>query len=155
MIHLEHVNLVVSDLVASLKFYRAAFPQWKVRAKGESNWYGKVRNWLHYGDDYQYLALNDSGTGHNRDLTGHELGLAHIAFVTSNIDAVITRLAEAGFGISKDGADEPHRRNVYFIDPDGYEIEFVQYLSDLPEERNAAPKSVTEEAEAFSKAVYQ
>lgn len=41
------------------------------------------------------------------------------------------------------------------IDPDGYEIEFVQYLSDLPEERNAAPKPVTEEAEAFSKAVCQ
>ena len=36
------------------------------------------------------------------------------------------------------GPDEPHRRNVYFVDPDGMDVEFVEYLSDLPAERNLA-----------------
>ena len=46
------------------------------------------------------------------------------------------RLATAGFEPDKDGADEHHRRNIYYMDPAGFEVEFVQYLSDLPAERN-------------------
>lgn len=133
---LEHLNLTVTDLQESLKFYRAAFPYWHIRNQGKSEWYGKSRNWLHFGDDYQYLTFNDNGEGENRDLAGHQVGLAHFAFVTHNLDAVIKRLTDAGFEIAKNGADEPHRRNIYFIDPDGFEVEFVEYLSDLPEERN-------------------
>ena len=138
MLQLEHVNLVVSDMKAELDFYGAAFPHWKVRASGTGEWYGKPRKWLHFGDDYQYLAFNDHGEGKNRDLEGHSMGLAHFAFVTDNIDAVIDRLQKAGFKIAKEGADEPWRRNVYFEDPAGFEVEFVQYLSDLPEQRNAS-----------------
>lgn len=136
MLHLEHINLVVSDIEQSLTFYQAAFPHWTVRGGGESQWYGKDRKWLHFGDDYQYIALNDDGIGHNRDLTGHQIGLAHFAFVTSDLAGLIKRLADAGFTIDKQGADDPFRDNVYFIDPAGYEVEFVQYKSDLPMQRN-------------------
>ncbi len=136
MIHLEHINLVVADIPASLAFYGAAFPHWRIRDSGESHWHGKPRQWLHFGDDYQYLAFGDNGVGENRDLSGHQTGLAHFAFVTANLDALVERLAAAGFEIDKDGADEPYRRNVYFIDPSGFEVEFVQYLSDIPEQRN-------------------
>ena len=136
MITLEHVNLVVTDIEKSLKFYRAAFPHWHVRDQGKGEWYGRPRTWVHFGDDYQYLVFGDHGKGENRDLAGYQVGLAHFAFVTDNIDGVISRLTEAGFGIAQEGADEPFRRNIYFIDPDGFEVEFVQYLSDLPEERN-------------------
>ncbi len=31
---LEHVNLVVSDINAMLKFYQAAFPYWSIRSGG-------------------------------------------------------------------------------------------------------------------------
>jgi catechol 2,3-dioxygenase-like lactoylglutathione lyase family enzyme len=136
MLHLEHINLVVSDLTQTLNFYQAAFPHWHVRGGDKGEWYGKPRNWIHFGDDYQYLAFNDDGVGENRDLTGHQVGLAHFAFVTSNISAVIERLAEAGFAIAKDGAEDPYRKNVYYLDPNGYEVEFVEYLSDIPSERN-------------------
>ncbi|WP_375057220.1 VOC family protein [Zobellella sp. DQSA1] len=136
MIRLEHLNLVVRDIPETLGFYRAAFPHWWVRGGGESDWYGKVRNWVHFGDDYQYLTFNDDGEGENRDLRGHRLGLAHFAFVTADIDGVARRLAAAGFGIDKEGVEDPYRRNLYFIDPNGYEVEFVQYLSDVPTERN-------------------
>ena len=136
MLYLEHLNLVVKDIPAALAFYQAAFPHWRVRDQGESDWYGKTRKWLHLGDDYQYLTFNDNGDGNNRDLDGHQPGLAHFAFVTGNIEAVIERLAAAGFPVDKDGADERYRKNAYFMDPDGFEVEFVQYLSDIPEQRN-------------------
>jgi catechol 2,3-dioxygenase-like lactoylglutathione lyase family enzyme len=136
MLYLEHVNMVVTDIPAALSFYQAAFPHWQVRDQGESPWSGKPRKWLHFGDDYQYLTFNDNGEGDNRDLAGHQPGLAHFAFVTDNIDAVIERLADAGFAAAKDGADEPYRRNIYFVDPAGFEVEFVQYLSDIPAQRN-------------------
>lgn len=135
MIQLEHVNLVVSDIPAMLHFYRAAFPHWSVRDKGEGEWYGKPRNWLHFGDQYQYIAMSDHGEGENRQLSGHQVGFAHFAYVTDDIDGVIKRLTDAGFA-TKAGAEEPYRRNIYFVDPAGFEIEFVQYLSDEPALRN-------------------
>lgn len=134
--YLEHVNLVVKNIDRSLTFYRAAFPHWRVRTEGEGEWSGKPRHWLHFGDDYHYIALSDHGEGDNRDLSGHQVGLAHFAYVTHNLVAVIERLQDAGFEVSSPGSEDPYRRNVYFIDPDGFEVEFVQYLSDLPAERN-------------------
>ena len=136
MIKLEHVNMVVADLEKSLEFYQSAFPHWRIRAKGHRPWYGKPSNWIHFGDDYQYLALSDHGEGNNRDLTGHSLGLAHIAFEVTNIEAMIRRLQNSGYSIAHEGADSTVRKNTYFIDPDGFEIEFIEYLTDIPEQRN-------------------
>ena len=138
MIHLEHLNLVVNDIPASLRFYQAAFPHWRIREEGGGSWSGKPRRWLHIGDDYQYLTLNDNGEGEARDPAGHQPGIAHFGFVTQNLDAVIGRLEAAGFPVDHAGEKAPHRRNVYFVDPDGIEVEFVEYLSDLPAERNLA-----------------
>ncbi|NMH64832.1 hypothetical protein HC757_06570 [Shewanella sp. SHSM-M6] len=85
MIHLEHLNLVVADIPSTLNFYRAALPHWRIRGGDKGSWYGKPRNWVHFGDDYQYLTFNDSGEGQNRELSGHQVGLAHFALVTSNV----------------------------------------------------------------------
>ncbi|MGI2260939.1 VOC family protein [Shewanella sp. GXUN23E] len=136
MIRLEHVNLVVSDMDAMLKFYRAAMPHWQVRGGGESSWYGKPRRWLHFGDDYSYIALSDNGEGGNRDLTGHQQGLAHFAFVTTDLNALRQRMQEAGYQVDKEGQSTEFRDNVYYIDPAGFEVEFVCYTSDNPQERN-------------------
>jgi catechol 2,3-dioxygenase-like lactoylglutathione lyase family enzyme len=135
--HLEHLNLVVRDIPETLVFYKAAFPHWRIRIEGQAEWYGVERKWVHFGDDYQYLTFNDDGTGENRDLSGHQTGLAHFAYVIADLKAVIDRLEAAGFEIAKTGADNRFRKNVYFIDPNGFEVEFVEYLSDLPGERNS------------------
>ncbi len=134
--YLEHVNLVINDIQAMISFYQAAFPHWRVRSEGDSEWSGKPRHWLHLGDDNQYLALSDHGEGQNRDLAGHQIGFAHFAYVVDNIKAVIQRLENAGYTIAKPGAENPFRANIYFIDPAGFEVEFVQYFSDIPCERN-------------------
>ena len=75
----------------------------------------------------------------NRKLDGSLIGLAHFAFVVDNLQSLIKRLEDAGFSVSNTGADEPYRKNCYFIDADGFEVEFVEYLSDLPAERNLYP----------------
>lgn len=133
---LEHINIVVSDLNKSIQFYQAAFPHWKIRSKGESTWYGKPRTWLHFGDDYHYIAFSDHGEGENRNLTGYQVGLAHFAFVTNNLNALIARMQQQGFYPDSGPSKSTFRRNVYYIDNDGFEVEFVEYLSDSPSERN-------------------
>lgn len=136
MIQLEHLNLIVKDMDKTLEFYQAAFPHWSVRGEGQGEWYGTFRHWLHFGDDYQYLTFNDNGLGENRNLESNNMGLSHFAFVTNNLDAVIKRLDEAGFSVDKSGAKAKFRKNCYYLDPNGYEVEFVEYLSDVPAQRN-------------------
>ncbi len=133
---LEHINLVVTDLDQTLAFYQMVFPEWRVRIKEEGDWYGKPRTWVHFGDDITYLAFSDNGVGVGRDLKGHSVGLAHFAFEVKNITALKKRMADAGVPIKQKGADNPFRENVYYLDPDGYELEFVEYKSDLISERN-------------------
>lgn len=137
MLHIEHLNLVVNDIQETLAFYQTAFPHWTVRAKGNRDWYGEPRDWLHFGDDYQFLTFNDAGIKGKYDLSVHQVGISHFAFVTNNLADIKSRLIEAGFNVKAEGKKHPHRANVYFYDPNGLEVEFVQYFSDLPEQRNS------------------
>lgn len=133
---LEHVNMVVSDMDETLRFYQAAFPHWQIRTQGQGDWYGVPRQWLHFGDDYNYLTFNDNGKNRPRDLKTNDLGIAHLGFEIKNLQALTNRMADNGFSVSHTGAKHPHRRNVYYIDPNGVEVEFVEYLSDIPAQRN-------------------
>ncbi|SET07180.1 Catechol 2,3-dioxygenase [Thalassotalea agarivorans] len=134
---LEHLNLVVTNIQASINFYQAAFPSWRVRGEGEAQWYGKDRRWCHLGTDSMYITLNDDGIGENRDLTGHQVGLAHFGFVVDDLPALMKRLATVGFDANKFSQnDNPYIRNAYYYDPDGFEVEFVEYLTDDPALRN-------------------
>ncbi|MFT6835095.1 MAG: catechol 2,3-dioxygenase-like lactoylglutathione lyase family enzyme [Francisellaceae bacterium] len=135
--YLEHLNLVVNNIPKSISFYQAAFPHWHVRSQGKAEWYGVMRNWVHFGDDHQYLTFNDDGIAENRDLSGHQVGLAHFAYVVDNLKSITKRLTSAGYEVAKPGANNKYRDNVYFIDPNGYEVEFVEYFSDIPDERNS------------------
>ncbi|GGA76239.1 glyoxalase [Neiella marina] len=137
MMRLEHINLFVPDIQSVLAFYQAAFPHWSMRGEGNGDWYGKPRYWCHFGDDYNYITFNSPSIGENRDLTTTSTGLAHFAFEVSNLNEVIGRLETAGYEIAKDGADSPYRNNVYFLDPAGFEVEFVEYLTDVPALRNS------------------
>lgn len=133
---LEHANLVLPDIAPTLAFLKAAFPEWRVRGRGDGAWSGKPRRWLHFGDDDHYLTLNDNGEGPWRDLDGHASGLAHIGFVVDSLEEIVARLRKAGYEPSHWGPDDPCRRNVYYVDGQGLEFEFVEYLSDDPAEKN-------------------
>ena len=136
MARLEHLNLVVRDLQPTIDFLLTAFPHWRVRGGGDSEWYGAPRKWAHVGDDASYLTINDSGTGSARDLKSNTRGLSHIGFAVANLDDVVGRLVDAGYEITHAGNHTTWRRNVYFHDGEGLEFEFTEYLSDDPEKRN-------------------
>ena len=136
MVRLEHVNLVVKNIETTKEFLLTAFPQWRVRGSGSSEWYGKERNWAHIGDDDYYITLNEPAEGENRDLRGHSPGLAHIGFAVEDSDAVRDNLQNKGYEIATIAADHPYRKSIYFIDPEGFEFEFIQYLSENPAEKN-------------------
>ena len=136
MANVEHVNLVVKDIKETKDFLLAAFPDWRVRGQGQNSWYGDKRNWIHIGTDHSYITLNDMGDGSNRDLKSLNVGLAHIGIVVEDVDELRNRLVSKGYEIGTIGADHPFRKTIYFIDPAGYEFEFIQYLSDKPEEKN-------------------
>lgn len=137
MIRIEHINIVVYNMEESLTFYQAAFPDWRIRDRGDGDWYGKPRQWLHFGDDFNYIAMNGPATGKPRDLTTLDVGLMHIGFEVKDLAALTERLQAAGYEIHSKGYPTEFRRNVYFVDPNGIEVEFTEYFSDQPSERNA------------------
>ena len=145
MIRIEHANLVSNDLEATLKFLTAALPEWQVRGRGETEWFGTKRNWLHFGSEDYYITLNEGNQDSNRDLTGQTPGLAHIGFCVDDVDLVVARLKNEGYEIATIGADHPYRKNVYFVEPSGFEFEFIQYLSTAPEQKNMVTTHPTPE----------
>jgi catechol 2,3-dioxygenase-like lactoylglutathione lyase family enzyme len=136
MFYLEHVNLVVKDIAATLDFIQTAFPNWTVRGEGEGDWYGQKRKWLHVGTDQQYITLNSSDETQNRDLKGNSPGLAHIGFSVEDVDGITRRLQAKGYVIGTIGAEHPFRKTIYFIDPAGFEFEFIEYFSNDASKRN-------------------
>lgn len=136
MFYLEHVNLVVTDITATLDFIQTAFPDWKVRGKGEGDWYGQKRQWLHVGTDQQYITLNSGDDAANRDLKSNTPGLAHLGFAVDDVDGIAERLQAKGHVIGTIGADHPYRKTIYFTDPAGFEFEFIQYFSTEAAQRN-------------------
>lgn len=138
---IEHVNLVVTQIDPSARFLMAAFPHWRIRGEGGGEWAGVPRRWAHIGDEDNYVTLNEfhippAARGRHRDLQSTEPGLAHIGFVIGDLDDVVERLHAAGYDPHHMGEDHPHRRNLYYVNEEGLEFEFVEYSSDVPEEKN-------------------
>ena len=136
MVRLEHANLVVTEIQPTLDFLLTAFPSWRIRGKGQGVWGNAQRNWLHVGDDDYYLTLNDNGQGEIRDLAGATPGLAHLGFVVDELEPLMNRLTQKGYEVDIIGRDHPHRKTAYFIDPAGFQFEFMQYTSNHPHEKN-------------------
>ncbi len=132
---LEHANLLVRDIDATLAFVQTAFPEFAIRHEGCD---ADGARWVHVGTDESYLALNQSSVepaDRWEPYTGKP-GVNHLAFEVDDAEALRTRMAAAGYADSTPPNNHPHRKRVYFMDPDGNDWEFVQYLSDDPRERH-------------------
>ena len=121
---LEHVNLTVKDLNRTIDFYRNLLGL-------EIRWQGKTTDGklaAHIGDEKCYLALfeapiADSTIGkRNYD----EVGFNHIGFVVDDLSSLRQKLIDQGITPHLEADYEPGKR-LYFIDPDGFEVELVQY----------------------------
>ena len=60
----------------------------------------------------------------------------HLAYEVDDVESLRLRLTAAGYRDSTVPNAHPHRKRVYFFDPDGNDWEFVQYFSQDPAKRN-------------------
>lgn len=135
-ITLEHVNLTVTDLPATLRFIQLALPDWRVRGSGQMDWFGKTIDWCHVGDDHSYLALQSGGETAPIDWQSHHTAVKHIGLVVPDVAQVVERLGAAGFALDHWGGTGAARRSAYVMAPGALQFEFVQYDSDEVALRN-------------------
>ena len=119
---LEHVNLTVTDLDRSIAFY-CDLLDLHVRWKGDLE---DGRLGAHVGDDRNYLALFEATNDGAAPYDYSRPGINHFGWVVEDLDEARRRIDELGATIHLDADYEPGRR-VYTFDPDGHEIELVEY----------------------------
>ena len=130
-VRLEHANLVVRDIDATIRFLQTAFPEFKIRFDGLDP---DGSRWVHIGTDETYIALTKSFTEPAERWVPHEgaPGVNHLAYEVDDADTLRKRLAAAGYEDSTVPNKHPWRKRVYFLDPDGNDWEFIEYLTDDP-----------------------
>jgi catechol 2,3-dioxygenase-like lactoylglutathione lyase family enzyme len=132
---LEHANINVGNIDEAIRFLTTAFPEFQVRGRGEVD----GRPWVHVGTASSYLALNELHSDSEQSHPFVSEPLNHLGFVVDDAEALAARLAAAGF---REGVVAPaHRYRIrkYFLDADGMEWEFVQYLTDDAALQNEYP----------------
>ena len=128
---LEHANLIVRNVDATIRFLQTAFPEFESRydsleAKPDDD------RWVHIGLDETYLALNQATEqpGEQWKPYSGRPGVNHLGFEVGDADALRERMLAAGYQESTPANDHPARKRVYFYDPDGNDWEFVEYLTE-------------------------
>jgi catechol 2,3-dioxygenase-like lactoylglutathione lyase family enzyme len=134
-VRLEHANLSVRNVEAMIRFLMTAFPEFRIREEGKNRDGGR---WVHVGTNDTYLALNQAKADSERHWKPYsgEPGVNHLAYEVDDVESLRERLNAAGYRDSTVPNAHPHRKRVYFYDPDGNDWEFVQYFSQDPSERN-------------------
>ena len=134
-VRLEHANLSVRDIDATIRFLRAAFPEFRIRFDGLDP---RGFRWVHIGTDDTYIVLTQS-TVDPKERWRPYVGIPcvnHLAYEVVDVAALRERLRSAGYQDSTVPNKHPYRKRIYFYDPDGNDWEFIQYLSNDPEKRN-------------------
>jgi catechol 2,3-dioxygenase-like lactoylglutathione lyase family enzyme len=124
----------VRNIAEAIRFLTTAFPEFRVRGRGEK----EGQPWVHVGTESSYLALNEfqDGAGGTPAKGFGAEPLNHLGFVVDDAEALAERLLAAGY---REGFVAPvHRFRIrkYFLDADGNEWEFVEYLTDDPAKQN-------------------
>jgi len=123
---LEHVNLTVSDIERSIRFYRDLFG-FKTRWQGHS---AAGQPAAHVGDERCYVALFQAERSGRMVVDMSAVGMNHFGFVVDDLDASREKLLGLGITPHHEADYEPGRR-LYFFDPDGIEVELVEYDAPL------------------------
>lgn len=119
---LEHVNFTVSDVARSSAFYRELLGL-KTRWEGTND---AGRPAAHIGDERFYLALFQAKRPGRARIKYERVGLNHFGFVVEDLEEIKRRLSRLGVAVTQEADYEPGHR-LYFRDPDGVEVEIIQY----------------------------
>ncbi len=112
---LKHINLNVSDIGRSLKFYQDAF------GLEVKFWEGKKMVFLQSPGANDTITLCQAGDGD--PVAGG--GVSHFGFSIgkNNLDEMVKQVVSAGGKVQSRGEHSPGVPYAYFTDPDGYVIE--------------------------------
>ena len=147
MIRLDHVNIVVSDLERSLRFYELLGLRRGFEVHLEGDWIDEVTGlkgararcvFLEGADGSARVELLQYESPKGESLKANSLpqtqGLRHVAFTTDDLDGMVARLREAGVRLVSDPVTVPfavgsmgRKRLCYFHDPDGTLLEAAAY----------------------------
>ena len=122
---LDHATLTVSNLDKSFDFYHRVLDfekRWEGTAMGAS---GPVRA-IHIGTQDTYLSLFETDKSDRAPANYGDPGLNHLGFQVKDLQSFRDKLAEVGVKLHLEADYEPGER-IYFFDPDGVEIELVEY----------------------------
>jgi catechol 2,3-dioxygenase-like lactoylglutathione lyase family enzyme len=119
---IEHANITVNDVDASVAFYQKLFDA-KLRWQGSTSSGNRA---AHIGVEDTYLALFEAD-GAGKAASGYgTVGFNHLGFQVDNLDVYKSKLDTMGVALKGEDDYAPGRR-LYFYDPDGIEIELVEY----------------------------
>lgn len=118
----EHINLACKDIDATKKFYQNIFPDWYVRVEGVFN----GSRWMHFGNNQFYLSLNDHPELKHVHTAYENIGINHLGLTIKDGEAMKKLLDSEGIEYYTMTAPETKHR-IYVNDPDGNEIELVEY----------------------------
>ena len=122
---IEHANITVTNIDDSFDFYHKLFgfeKRWEGTASGNE---GPVRA-VHVGTSDLYLSLFEAEQEGRAPANYAVAGVNHLGFEVEDLQQYRSRLEELGVEIHLEQDYEPGER-IYFYDPDGVEIELVQY----------------------------
>jgi catechol 2,3-dioxygenase-like lactoylglutathione lyase family enzyme len=125
MLRFEHINLSCKNIDASKEFYHKLFPDWYLRVEGVY----EGRKWMHFGNNQFYLALNHTPDAKQVHTNYEHIGINHVGFVIKDGDVMQQHLKQEGIDYYIMQSPETKHR-IYVNDPDGNEIELVEYQSD-------------------------
>ena len=131
--YVEHIQYECSDLDQMTSFYSKVF-DWHLRGSGTEIGPEKTYAWVHIGTDSSYVSFRSPYNGANYDISKRHY-TDHFGVVVDNLSLIIDRLNKIGVEYTLKG-DHPYRKRIYIKDPDGNEIEVIQYLSEEASERN-------------------
>ena len=119
---IEHANITVNNVEASAAFYLQLMGG-RVRWEGTNS---SGRRAAHIGDDRTYLSLFEAAEESRAPEDYAVTGFNHLGFEVDDLAAYRRTLEEMGVPIKGEEDYAPGRR-LYFYDPDGIEIELVEY----------------------------
>ncbi len=116
-VQLEHANLTVRDIDATIRFLQTAIPEFRIRFDGID---AAGTRWVHIGTDDTYFTLTQSTLEPSQRWLPYEglPGVNHLGLVVDDADALRSLLLAGGYQDSTSPNCHPYRKRVYFHDPD-------------------------------------
>jgi catechol-2,3-dioxygenase len=123
---IDHINMDVIDLTASVEFYRKNFG---FEMKEDKRVNDEQGPWVVIGvSDVAYLCLYEYPDKTISD-SDQALRISHFGFAIEDFDTTIEKLQANGIAIMYDGPlDWANSRSIYIKDPSGHVIELAEKI---------------------------